>query len=326
MPVKQFKKNEAADALLGSTNLAAKPFLKWAGGKTQLLPAFEQFYPAALQQKKINYYYEPFLGSGAVFFAIAQKYSIKKAFLYDINEELVLTYKVVQQDAARLIEFLKRYQKTYHSLSKKQRSEYYYEQRTNYNTQRLNIDYETYHEQWIARAAQFIFLNRTCFNGLYRVNAKGEFNTPAGDYTNPTICDENNLLAASKVLEIATIKKAGFQQVKRDLKASSFVYFDPPYRPLSKTASFTAYSKHSFADKEQEALGDLFQFIHQKGEKVMLSNSDPKNTNPNDNFFDELYKNFYISRTPAKRMINSNAAKRGAINEIIVTNYPAAKQ
>ncbi len=313
-----------AEDIFISNNLGAKPFLKWAGGKTQLLSRFQQLYPEALKNKKIKNYYEPFLGSGAVFFDIAQNFEIENAYLYDINDELILTYKVIQQDAAKLIDFLFRYQQIYLKMNKKKKEEYFYQQRVNYNLQRFNVDYTKYSSAWIARAAQLIFLNRTCFNGLYRVNSKGEFNTPVGDYKNPTICDENNLLAVSKILEMATIKKADYTQIKRDLKPGSFVYFDPPYRPISKTASFTAYSKQDFTDKDQMQLAALFNFINNKGELAMLSNSDPKNINPKDNFFDDLYKDYNIIRIPARRMINADASKRGSINELVVTNYPVS--
>lgn len=299
----------------------AKPFLKWAGGKGQLLQKFRDLYPQSLKDNKIKNYYEPFLGSGAVYFDIAQNYKIEKAWLYDINPELVLTYQVVQKDAAKLIDFLYRYEKEYLKLTNTKREKYFYDQRTNYNLQRFNVDYDKYAATWIARAAQLIFLNRTCFNGLYRVNAKGDFNTPAGTYDNPTICDEYNLLAVAKVLENATIKRADFRQIKRDLKKNSFVYFDPPYRPISKTASFKAYSKNEFGDKEQTELATLFATIDKSGEYVMLSNSDPKNNNPDDNFFDDLYSAYKLIRIPARRMINSDASKRGNINEIVVTNY-----
>ena len=304
-----------------TTNFGARPFLKWAGGKGQLLQKFQGLYPQQLKEKEIKNFYEPFLGSGAVFFDVAQHFEIKSAYLYDINEELILAYKVVQQDAPKLIDCLHQYQKAYLKLDKKKRSDYFYKQRTNYNQQRFSINYNKYSEYWIPRAAQLIFLNKTCFNGLFRVNSKGEFNTPSGDYKNPTICDENNLLAVAKVLSIASIKKADFRQVKKDLKKNAFVYFDPPYRPISKTASFTAYSKHGFADKEQAELKDLFKLIDSKGQYAMLSNSDPKNTDPKDNFFDDLYKEFNLTRVSARRMINSDATKRGSINEIVVTNY-----
>jgi DNA adenine methylase len=300
---------------------AAKPFLKWAGGKSQLIEKFQELYPAQLKQKKLKHFFEPFLGSGAVFFDIAQNYSIDSAYLYDINEELILTYRVIQQDVSGLLEFLYRYQKNYLKLDTKKRQQFFYDQRTNYNLQRFNIDYNTYSDRWFPRAAQLIFLNRTCYNGLYRVNSKGEFNAPAGDYVNPTICDEQNLLAVHRVLQLAEIKKADFRQVVSDLKAKSFVYFDPPYRPLSKTANFTAYSHQDFADTEQRQLAKLFKQLDTLGARVMLSNSDPKNHDPSDNFFDRLYRGYTITRVPAKRMINSNPKKRGAINEIVVTNY-----
>ena len=301
--------------------MKAKPFLKWAGGKGQLLDKFKQFYPKQLKQKKIKTFYEPFLGSGAVFFDIAQNYELTSAYLYDINEELILTYKVIQKDVSKLLDFLYRYEKNYLKLNKKQRQEFFYDQRTNYNLQRFNIDYDKYSEHWFARAAQLIFLNRTCFNGLYRVNSKGEFNSPVGDYDKPTICDEENLLAVHQVLQIAEIKKADFRQVVRDLKDKSFVYFDPPYRPISKTANFKSYSKQDFSDNEQIELSKLFRELDKRGTKLMLSNSDPKNNNPNDNFFEQIYKDFNIFRVSTRRMINSDATKRGTINEIIVTNY-----
>jgi DNA adenine methylase len=307
--------------LIPSNDFGAKPFLKWAGGKGQLLPRFQNLYPLELIEKKIKTYVEPFLGSGAVFFDIVQKFDIETAYLYDINEELILTYTVLQQDVSKLIDFLHRYQKTYNTLDQAKRKEYFYEQRINYNLQRFNIHYSKYSESWIPRAAQLIFLNRTCFNGLYRVNSKGEFNTPMGDYDNPTICDEYNLLAVSKLLEKAVLRKGDFKQMKRDIQPNAFVYFDPPYRPISKTASFKSYSKHEFGDKEQAELGALYKHLHEKGMKLMLSNSDPKNIDPHDNFFDEMYKDFQILRIPARRMINSNASKRGEINEIIIRNY-----
>jgi DNA adenine methylase len=307
--------------LFNPRDVGARPFLKWAGGKGQLLEKFQELYPKQLKQKKIKTFYEPFLGSGAVFFDIAQHYDIESAYLYDINDELILTYKAIQKDVTKLLDFLYRYQKKYIKLDKKQRQEFFYDQRTNYNLQRFNIDYDKYSEQWFPRAAQLIFLNKTCFNGLYRVNSTGEFNSPAGDYDNPTICDEQNLLAVHQVLQIAEIKKADFKEIVTDLKANSFVYFDPPYRPISKTASFNTYSKHHFADNQQVQLAELFKQLDKKGTQVMLSNSDPKNNDPTDNFFDDIYSDYNITRVPAKRLINSDPTKRGTINEIVVTNY-----
>jgi DNA adenine methylase len=301
--------------------IKARPFLKWAGGKSQLLEKFQALYPHELVAGKIKTYYEPFLGSGAVFFDVAQRYPIKRAILYDVNEELVLTYKVIQQAVQTLIELLHHIQKKYLKLNKEKRHKFFYEQRSQYNAHRAAINYNKYSDEWVHRAAQVIFLNRTCYNGLYRVNAKGEFNSPVGDYVNPTICDEPNLLAVNSVLSIAEIKCADFTQVKKDMVSKAFVYFDPPYRPISNTANFKAYSKNEFNDAEQKKLAHLFSELDKNGIRIMLSNSDPKNINPRDNFFDDLYKSFEIVRVPARRMINSDSSKRGKVNEIVVTNY-----
>jgi DNA adenine methylase len=304
-----------------SENEKAKPFLKWAGGKGQLINLFRDFYPAELKNGKIKSYYEPFIGGGAVFFEVAQQYNIQSAYLYDINQELILTWRVIQRDVFKLIEILDSFQKTYEKLDENTQSEFYYKTRDDFNRSLHKVDYSNYNDGWILRAAQIIFLNRTCFNGLFRLNQKGEFNVPAGRYKNPKILDEQNLVNVSKLLEIAEIKHAGFETVEHDIKENSFVYFDPPYRPISKTSDFTAYSKFKFEDEEQLKLAYLFQRLHEKGIKLMLSNSDPKNIDTSDHFFDEIYKNFKISRIPARRMINSNAAKRMAISEIIVINY-----
>jgi len=298
-----------------------KPFLKWAGGKGQLLNIFRDFYPDELKNGIITRYYEPFIGGGAVFFDVAQQYNIQSAVLYDINQELILTWRVIQQDVYQLIEGLDSFQKKYEKLDDEKQSEFYYNVRDDFNRNLHKINFSKYNDEWILRAAQIIFMNKTCFNGLFRLNQKGEFNVPAGRYKNPKILDEQNLVNVSKLLGIAEIKNAGFAAVEQDVKENSFVYFDPPYRPISKTSGFTAYSKFKFEDDEQRLLADLFHRLNQKGTRQMLSNSDPKNHDANDNFFDEIYKDFNISRVPATRMINSNAAKRFAINEIIVTNY-----
>lgn len=301
--------------------IVARPFIKWAGGKGQLLNRFYSLYPEELKAGEIENYYEPFIGGGAVFFDVAQRFNIKNAFLYDINDELVLTYKVIQKDVVKLIEHLDSIQKEYIALSEPERKAYFYSIRSDFNKNRLLTDYENYAESWIQRAAWIIFLNKTCFNGLFRFNSKGEFNVPAGRYKNPKILDELNLKRVSEVLQIATIKKADFTAVENDVAVNSFVYFDPPYRPLNTTSSFTAYSKHKFGDEEQIKLAQLFARLNNRKIKLMLSNSDPKNHDSNDDFFDEIYRDFNIRRIPATRMINSNASKRNAINEIVVTNY-----
>lgn len=312
--------NKAED-LFYDYKLGAKPFLKWVGGKRQLIEQLRNLYPNELIENKIQNYYEPFVGGGAVFFDIVQNYEVQNAYLYDINDELILTYLVIQQDVYKLIEFLHKFERTYKQLSEKNQKKYYYELRESYNLQRFNIDYEKYSDNWIPRAAQTIFLNKTCFNGLARFNSSGAFNTPMGKYSNPKILDETNLLHVSKVLEIATIKKADFKQVKHDIKNNSFVYFDPPYRPISHTSSFTSYSKYNFEDDEQLQLAALFIDLDKEGHKLMLSNSDPKNTDQQDDFFDYIYAKFKITRVAARRSINSNPSRRKAINEIVVTNY-----
>jgi len=301
--------------------IQAKPFLKWAGGKTQHIKKFQKFYPAELKSGKIKRYFEPFLGSGAVFFDVAQKYKIDSALLCDINEELILTYLVIQCDVDKLLEYLQRYKKSYLKLDTEKQKEFYYELRTNYNLQRFNIDYKKYSEYWIPRAAQLIFMNKTCYNGLFRMNSKGEFNSPVGRYKNPKIFDEENLQQISELLQMAEVCKLHFSDIKSKARKSSFVYFDPPYRPLNRTASFTSYSTFQFNDPQQVELANLFKALDKKQAKLMLSNSDPKNEDPNDNFFDELYEDYHLYRIKANRMINSKKDRRGKINEILVVNY-----
>ena len=299
----------------------AKPFLKWAGGKGQLLEAFQRFYPNELREGKIETFCEPFVGGGAVFFDIVLKYPVKSALLSDNNEDLILTYLVIQKEVQNLIEKLYRFQNQYLKLNEEKRTEYYYNVRQQFNTQKRSLNYNRFSAKWTERAAQIIFLNRTCFNGLFRFNSKGEFNVPQGRYKNPKIMDAENLLKVSELLSVAEIQKADFREIKHRVNENTFVYYDPPYRPLNQTSSFTAYSKDAFGDPEQIALGELFSELNQRGVKQMLSNSDPKNHNPEDHFFDDLYKDFQIYRVPARRVINSAGNKRQAINEIVVTNY-----
>jgi DNA adenine methylase len=301
--------------------IPAKPFLKWAGGKGQLLEAFQKFYPIELREGKIENYCEPFVGGGAVFFDIVQKYPFKSALLCDNNEDLILTYLVIQKEVQNLIEKLDRFQSQYLKLNEEKRTAYYYKIREQFNEQKKSLNYSRFSVIWTERAAQIIFLNRTCFNGLFRFNSKGEFNVPQGKYKNPKILDAENLHKVSELLSVAKIQKADFREIKGKVNENTFVYYDPPYRPLNQTSSFTAYSKDAFGDPEQLALAALFFDLNQKGVKQMLSNSDPKNHNPEDLFFDDLYKNFHISRLPARRAINSAGDKRQAIKEIVVTNY-----
>jgi DNA adenine methylase len=305
------------------TSTPARPFIKWVGGKTQLLPKFHELYPPELSAGEIRTYREPFLGGGAVFFDVVQHFSVGSAQLYDINEELILTYQVVQRDVEQLIEFLDRYASAYLALGPEKQKEFFFDFRANYNQQRFNIDFRRYSESWIPRAAQLIFLNKTCFNGLYRVNSKGEFNTPSGVYKDhqPRILDEDNLRAAARVLGIAEVRRADFTEVKTGADERTFIYFDPPYRPISKTASFNRYAANEFDEAHQRQLADLFHALDRQGAQLMLSNSDPKNIEPADDFFDRLYADFHITRVQATRLVNSKAHRRGLISEIVVRNF-----
>ncbi|HEY9407256.1 MAG TPA: DNA adenine methylase [Nitrososphaera sp.] len=273
-------------------------FLKWAGGKLQLIEQFENLFPPDFCN-----YYEPFIGSGAVFFYLKSKSKPNKVILSDTNEELINCFAVVRDKPSELIEVLLNHRKR-HS------KQYYYEMR----------DLESERLDSLSRAARMIYLNKTCFNGLYRVNSKGEFNVPFGDYKNPSIFDRNTLCRASQMLQDADLRVMTFDKVLDFAGKDDFVYFDPPYIPLSKTSSFTRYSKSEFSIKEQNQLSEVFRALDSMGCFVMLSNSDHSLTR-------ELYrdydKNIVVVR--AKRKINSVGSKRGAINEIVVTNYLTAK-
>ncbi len=302
--------------------MAARPFLKWAGGKTQLLAQLRALYPPELAAGALTTYVEPFIGGGAVFFDAVQRYAIARAFLYDANPELILIYRVVQSDVEALIAALARYAQAYLGLEPEERPGCYYQVRAKLNRQRPEIDFDAYSDAWIERAAMHLFLNKTCYNGLFRLNSKGEFNTPHGRYKNPRILDAENLREASRALQIAEIRRGDFEACAEFVDARAFVYFDPPYRPLSKTAHFTAYSQFGFDDDDQRRLARFFARLHQTGARLMLSNSDPTNEDPDDAFFDDLYRDFYRHRVSAQRNINSKAGKRGPIRELVITNYP----
>ena len=314
---------EAADLFVKYAT-GAKPFIKWAGGKGQLLNQFQRHYPSALKTGQITTYVEPFMGGAAVFFDVAQKFRhLERAYLFDINPELVLTYNVVKRDVGDLIRQLLRFEQDFLKLAKEDRKILFYEVRDAYNQARATIDFDDYNARWVRRAAQMIFLNKTCFNGLFRLNSKGGFNTPCGDYSNPTICDSLALKRASETLELATVERSSFETLaEKPINFSkSFIYFDPPYRPLSRTASFTAYSAESFRDDDQRRLKEVAEVLAARGAYVMLSNSDPKVSDLTDTFFDDLYEGFVIERVVANRMINSKAESRGPITEVLIKNY-----
>lgn len=309
---------------MNEKNIQAKPFLKWAGGKGQLLKQFQVRFPQELNGKGIiKRYYEPFLGSGAVFFWVIQNCKIEKAYINELNPEIYLCYVAIKTNVDEVIKYLRFLEKKYRRLDLSGQEIFYYRIRESYNKTRHNIRFESYcTKQHSERAALTIFLNRTCFNGLYRVNSKSDFNVPFGRYKNPTICDARNLKAVNRVLEDTVITNRDFSIIQKHIKEHSFVYFDPPYRPLNKTSSFTSYSSNQFDDREQKRLASVFKQLCAVNEvKIMLSNSDPKNENMEDNFFERLYAGFKIERLKARRMINCDASKRGEINEILVMNY-----
>lgn len=298
-----------------------KPFLKWAGGKSKLLQQIEKNFPDELKTGSIARYIEPFVGSGAVFLHMAKFYPIDEFFIADINPELIIAYKTIQKNVEKLIVILLKIQEKYLALNEEKRKEYFYLTRAEFNQKGKQIDYREYDRRWIERTAQIIFLNRTCFNGLFRVNSQGEFNVPCGRYKNPTICDRDNLRAVSQVLQKTYIHHGDFTDCEKFVNKHSFVYLDPPYKPISKTANFTAYSKNHFDDKEQLRLRDFFCLLDKKGAKLMLSNSDPTQEESTDIFFEIAYQGYRIERVKASRSINSNARKRGKINEILIINY-----
>ncbi len=290
-----------------------KPFLKWVGGKGQLIEKIEEFYPF---DQNINKYAEPFVGGGAVLFDILNKFELKGVYISDVNFDLLNCYNMIKEKVKELIEKLLILEEEFLIKSKEDRKLYYYEKREEFNelkTKRNKSDL-------LERAALTIFLNKTCFNGLYRVNKKGQFNVPMGDYKNPKICDEENLINISKKLKNVDIICGDYKKSYDFIDENTFVYFDPPYRPLNQTSSFTSYTEYAFGDKEQIELGEYFKLLDGKGAKLLLSNSDPKNEDENDNFFDDLYKEFNIERVEAGRAINSNGRKRGKITEILVSN------
>lgn len=299
-----------------------KPFLKWAGGKTQLLGELYKRLPSSLiQSGEIERYVEPFVGGGAFFFFLKRNFKIKESFLIDINKELIIGYKVIQNNVNELIDELSSMEEKYLKLSEEQRKDFYYNIRDEYNRQKDNFDYVSYNLNWVKRAAKLIFLNKTCFNGLYRLNKKGEFNVPFGKYKNPTICDADNLIEVSKALENTEVICADFEESKKYIHKNTLVYLDPPYRPLNNTSNFTSYDENGFDDDDQRRLAQFFKEMDKKGAYLMLSNSDPKNEDVDDNFFDELYAGFIIERVKAKRYINSNGNKRGDVSELIIKNY-----
>jgi len=304
-----------------TTTPAARPFLKWAGGKGQLLDAISARFPKELFEGGLKRYVEPFVGSGAVFFHAAQRFQFSEVLLLDANEEIVLTWCAIRDAVEPLIRQLRMFLNRYMSAGLLGQEQFFLSVRDAFNSDRPGYDFQHPPEHGVERAAQVIFLNRTCFNGLFRVNSRALFNVPFGKYKSPRICNSENLRQVSQLLQGVRIQHGDFEQSAEWIDRESFVYFDPPYRPLSSTANFNSYAAGVFGDDEQRRLAAFYRQMNARGAKLLLSNSDPRNENPDDDFFDLLYADFALERVPAKRSINSDASKRGAINEILVRNY-----
>ncbi|MFA5828723.1 MAG: Dam family site-specific DNA-(adenine-N6)-methyltransferase [Candidatus Shapirobacteria bacterium] len=280
----------------------AKPFIKWVGGKGKLIPELEKYLP-----KKFTRYYEPFVGGGALFFSLKQSRDISFASINDINRKLITAYKQIQQNPKELISLLGIMESNYKKLSFKEQEKDYYKKREIYNNDKLNK---------LNTTAYLIFLNKTCFNGMYRENSKGQYNIPFGDQKNPTICDRENILAVSNALKNTEITDLAFEESVNKCKKGDFIYFDPPYCPLNATSNFTSYSKSSFGPEEQRKLRDIYVELANRGCFIMLSNS-------NAPLVLDLYKKYKknIHEVYAARSINSKGNKRGKIKEVVITSY-----
>lgn len=291
----------------------AKPFLKWAGGKTQLITEIENTLTHEIIKTKFTYI-EPFIGSGAILFWMLKKFpNMEKAVINDINSDLINTYKTIASKPKELISILQILQYEFHSLESKEdeKKEYFYKKRMLYNTRENEPS---------SQAALFIFLNRTCFNGLYRVNKNNGYNVPMGSYKKPTICDQDNIIAVSNALQKVEILCGDYQKTLDYANNNTLFYFDPPYKPLSNTSSFNSYAKDEFDDAEQIRLRNFCSNLDALRHQWILSNSDVKGKNINNNFFDDLYSDFIIMRVDAKRSINANPDKRGKLTELLITN------
>lgn len=315
IPQNAFKPADARSARFQPKESAAvKPFLKWAGGKAQILGNIRMKYPLGLG-KTITKYAEPFVGGGAVLFDVLSNYNMSEVYISDINRELIITLQTIRDDVFSLISILKQLEGAYLPASEEERKDMFYTCRARFNALKLANDESP------ELAALFITINRTCFNGLYRVNSKGEFNVPQGGYKNPRICDDENLSAISTKLQNVNIVCDDYKRSAQFIDNNTFAYFDPPYRPLTVSSSFTAYSQDGFGDKEQIELAGFINEMSRRGAHVVASNSDPKNTDEQDTFFDDLYSQHKIFRISASRAINSVGSGRGKISELLISSY-----
>ena len=295
-----------------------KPFIKWVGGKSQLIEQLVAQLPADFDSLEDVTYIEPFVGGGAMLFYMLQHYpNINHAIINDINPDLTTCYRTVRDNPKELIASLQDIENTYLSLNTEEaRKEFFMVVRNRYNEKNLDP---------IENTTKFFFLNKTCFNGLYRVNKKGLFNVPFGRYSNPTICNPETILKDSELLQRVEILNGDFEGTFEYAQGNTLFYFDPPYRPLSDTSSFNDYTKEAFNDAAQIRLKEYCDRVNEAGFKFMLSNSDCKGKNEEDNFFDVLYVAYQIERVWASRSINSNPNKRGELTEILVRNYANTK-
>jgi DNA adenine methylase len=278
----------------------AQPFLKWVGGKAQLIRQFDNFFPA-----QIDRYFEPFIGGGAVFFHLRHRFPKMRGFLRDINPELINAYRAVQKSPRELMRRLDEHSACFRA----DREKYFYLTRAEHHLPPTAV---------VERAARMIFLNKTCFNGLWRVNARGEFNVPIGSHKAPNLYDEENILMASQALQGVDLAVQDFRDTLRETEEGDFVYIDPPYYPISATASFTSYAKEDFGPEEQHELAAVFADAAQRGVRVMLSNSDTP-------FIRKLYRDFQIHTVQARRAINCDGSKRGHINEVVIVGLKEKK-
>jgi DNA adenine methylase len=297
----------------------AKPFLKWAGGKTQLLQQLDAYLPQRLKQGELSQYVEPFLGGAALFLYIAQHYPLKHYVLNDINPALIQVYRVVKHNVQGLMDELDALSDRYHTVAVSKQADFYYQIRSDFN-QTITALPTSLDTVCPTNAARFIFLNKTGFNGLYRVNRKGVFNVPFGRYAKPTFYQRHNLLAVSDLLQSATLLCGDYTACDAWIDANTLVYMDPPYRPLTQTAHFTGYASSGFNDNDQLALAQFFAHQAGKGASLLLSNADPHNADNSDMFFMHAYAPFIQHRIQANRSINAVATKRGHISELVITN------
>lgn len=296
----------------------AKPFIKWVGGKTQLIEQLDAQLPADFDKWENVTYIEPFVGGGAMLFYMLQKYpNIHRVVINDINRDLTTCYETVRDQSDELIASLKELEDSYLALNMDEREKFFLSTRARYNEKNLDA---------VNNTALFFFLNKTCFNGLYRVNKSGSFNVPFGKYANPTICDPATIHKDSTFLKRVEILTGDFENTFKYASGNTLFYFDPPYRPLSGTSSFKDYTKEVFNDEEQIRLKHFCDRINSAGFKFMLSNSDGRGKDVTDDFFDRLYADYPIERVWAARSVNSNPKKRGKLTEILVHNYLNTKE